>query len=294
MTPAQYSKSDYKDSKESFCMEDKIDLHPEQIEYSWRDKEKGITLPKYLSEDLAYLVGVHIGDGSMGIYKSSKRVEYKNEFSGHLINDKLFHKSILVPLFKKLFNFEPKTRVSCAGTHSVYLTSKAITTYFHKCLQLPLGKKSAIIDIPKFIQLAGSKYYFACIRGVFDTDFILSFKNKNKTVHNYPIIELSVSSESLVSSIAKLIDKHNISNFTSKMVVDDPRFKTITKQFLVTISGKKNLQNWFNLIGSRNPSYLSRYALYKKYGFCPSYTNYLERRDMLVGKLDPYSYYSNK
>jgi hypothetical protein len=201
---------------------------------------------------------------------------------------------VLLPLFEKLFNFKPKTRLNCPGCHSIYFTSKAITTFFNQCLDLPLGKKSGIIDIPKFIQMAESKYYLNCIKGVFDTDFILSFKNKNKTFHNYPIIELDVSSEKLVLSISKLLWRHGISNFNSKTIVDDPRFKSITKQFSVTISGKKNLAKWFCLIGSRNPSYLSRYALYKKCGFCPPYTNYLERREMLLGKINPHSYYSKK
>ena len=294
MTPALYSGLDYKYSKECFCMDKKIDLHPEQIEYSWRDKEKGITLPKYLSEDLAYLIGVHIGDGFMNIYRRPRQVEYKQSICGHWINDKDFHLSVLLPLFEKLFNYRPKTRLNCPGCQSIYFTSKAMTTFFNKCLQLPLGKKSKIIDIPEFIISAGEKYYLACIRGVFDTDFSLSFKNKNKTVHNYPIIVLDVSSQKLVFTIAKLLEQNEISNFTSKTVVNDPRFKSITKQFSVTVSGKKNLEKWFKLIGSRNPSYLSRYALYRKCGFCPPYTNYLERRDMLVGKMDPYVYYSNK
>ena len=116
-------------------------------------------------------------------------------------------------------------------------------------------------------------------------------KNKNKTVHNYPIIELKISSKSLVQTIAKLLYAIDISYFTSNKIVHDPRFKKPTKQFSITISGKSNLSKWFELIGSRNPSYLSRYAVYRKYGFCPPYTNYLERRDMLIDKLDPHSYY---
>jgi len=283
---------DYKGLKESFCMVDKIDLHPEQIDFSWRDKEKGIVLPKYLSKDLAYLVGVHIGDGFMNIYRRPRQVEYKYELFGHEINDKDFHLSILLPLFEKLFNFRSKTRMNCPGCHSIYFNSKAVVTFFNKCLQLPLGKKSDIVDIPEFIQLAGPEYYLACIRGIFDTDFALSFKNKNKTVHNYPIIELKANSAKLIATISKLLTRVEISNFTAKKLIDDPRFKGITKQFSVTASGKKNLQKWFNLIGSRNPSYLSRYALYRKYGFCPPYTNYLERRNMLIGKLDPHGYYS--
>jgi len=274
-------------------MDKRIDLHPEKIEYSWKDKQKGIILPKYLSEDLAYLVGVHIGDGTMNIYRKPRLVEYKQGIFGHAINDKDFHLLVLLPLFEKLFNFRPKTRMNCHGCHSIYFTSKAITTFFNKCLDLPLGKKSEVIDIPKFIQLAGPKYYLECIRGVFDTDFILSFKNKNKTVHNYPIIELKTSSSKLVVTISELLNDIGISNFTSKRLIDDPRFKSITKQFVVTSSGRKNLKKWFELISSKNPSYLSRYAVYRKYGFCPPYTNYEERKKILLGQIDPREYYGH-
>jgi hypothetical protein len=76
MTSASHYKNDYKESKKSSYMKGKIDLYPEQIKYSWKDKQKGITLPKYLTEDLAYLIGVHIGAGFMNIYKRPNQIEY--------------------------------------------------------------------------------------------------------------------------------------------------------------------------------------------------------------------------
>jgi hypothetical protein len=262
-----------------------------KIEYSWKDKKKGIILPKYLSEDLAYLVGVHIGDGSMGIYRRPRQVEYKQAICGHEINDKVFYLEILIPIFKKLFNFCPKTRVNSPGCCSIYFTSKAVTTYFNRCLNLPLGKKSKIVDIPEIIKKSNLKFQFACLRGIFDTDFVLSFKNKNQTKHNYPVIELKNNSQSLRDTISNILTLIGFSHSKFETIVEDPRFKKPSHEFALNISGKENLDKWFSIIGSRNPSYLSRYAVYKKFGFCPPNTNYLERKAMLLGKLDPYSYY---
>lgn len=293
MMLAQNLGINYKGNKEEYFMNDTVELFPEIIGFSWKDKLNKIRLPKSLSEDLAYLVGIHIGDGFMNIYNRGYQIDYTQGIYGSNINDKLWHLRVVAPLFNKLFNLNLKSRLNCAGCHSLYFHSKAMTTFYNKCLKLPLGKKSDIINIPEIILSAGLDYSLPCLRGIFDTDFTFSFKNKNKTVHNYPIIELKCSSKPLISTISKILSKIDINYFTAERLISDPRFKTVTKQFSVTVSGKKNARKWFNLIGSRNPSYLSRYALWRKYGFCPPYTNYLQRRAMLLGELDPYSFYKN-
>jgi hypothetical protein len=270
-------------------MKEKINLYPEKIEYSWKDKKKEIILPKYLSEDLAYLIGVHIGDGTMNIYRRKNQVDYFYELCGHEINDKLFYEYVMLPLFKNLFNINAKIRQNSKGCIGINIRSKALVSYLNECLGVSLGKKE-FVSIPEVILSSGLRNSLACIRGIFDTDFSLSFKKKKK-LHSYPIISLNSLSDSLIFEISKILNKLEISGSIFTQLRNDRRFKCNRVQHLISISGKTNLEKWFKLIGSKNPSYISRYAVYKKFGFCPPYTNYLERRNILIGKIDPYNYY---
>jgi hypothetical protein len=289
MTPAQRFEIDYKQKGQNSVMSSiskEVCFDISKIEYSWKDKKKGIILPEKMTSELAYLVGVHIGDGTMNIYQRKNQVDYFYELCGHAVNDKLFHDSIMLPLFEKLFNIETKDRANSLGCIGINIRSKAFVTFLHDCVGLPLGKKDGI-DIPQTIFDSGLECLLACISGIFDTDFSLSFKNKNKTLHKYPVISLNASSQCLINTISSVLTEVGISNFTHKRVVEDSRLSKPSVQFSVTCSGEKNLIKWFNLVGSKNPSYISRYSIWRKFGFCPPNTDYLMRRKILLGQIDP-------
>ena len=46
-------------------------------------------------------------------------------------------------------------------------------------------------------------------------------------------------------------------------------------------------------IGFNNYAKYSKYEVWKKFGFCPPYTTLKQRKKILNGELDPYSFYSN-
>jgi hypothetical protein len=52
------------------------------------------------------------------------------------------------------------------------------------------------------------------------------------------------------------------------------------------MKGKANLDRWISEIDFRNYCKISRYLVWKKYGFCPSFTTVEERRNLLLGKLE--------
>ena len=71
---------------------------------SKRDREKGLKIPTKLSEDLAYLCGVLIGDGHLQYRKD--RSEYGIICVGHPIDENDFYDDVIAPLFKKVFGIE--------------------------------------------------------------------------------------------------------------------------------------------------------------------------------------------
>lgn len=269
----------------------KVCFDTSAVDFSWKDLVKGIALPKELSFDLCYVVGAHIGDGSMNIYRRKNQVDYYYHCCGHQINDKEWYDNILVPLYKNLFKLELASKKCSDGTCTIQFRSKAVVSFYHNCLGLPLGKKCDIIDIPKIILDAGLPYALTCVSGIFDTDFSISFKNKNNTVHAYPLIELRVRSEKLIKTISRILDNIGISNFTRKSNYFDKRVGKQIEMHSVTVSGRNNVNRWFEMIGSRNPNYLSKYQIWKKFGFCPPRLNYYQRKEILEGFKNPLEYY---
>jgi len=66
----------------------------------------------------------------------------------------------------------------------------------------------------------------------------------------------------------------------------DSKKSNENRKYYISISGVDGLEKWMNLIGIKNPVKLSRYLVWKKFGFCPPHTTLQQRKDILNGKLD--------
>jgi len=269
-----------------------VPLDTSGVVFSGKDLVKGIILPLELSIDLCYVVGAHIGDGSMNIYHSDRRTDYYYKCGGHQTNDKSWYDNVLVPLKKKLFNLQLSAKNYPDGTYAIQFRSKAVVCFYSKCLGLPLGNKCEKADIPKIILNAGLPYALSCISGIFDTDFTIAFKNKNNTVHAYPLIELKTKSACLVKTISKILNCVQIPHSTGDCSRFDKRFGKIIESHSLTISGRANIARWFDIVGSRNPNYLSKYLLWKRFGFCPPHLTYPQRKGILDGNKNPLEFYN--
>jgi hypothetical protein len=69
----------------------------------------------------------------------------------------------------------------------------------------------------------------------------------------------------------------------------DSKKKNEFRKHFISISGSDGLERWMRVVGIKNNVKLSRYFIWKKYGFCPSKTTFKERKDILNGKLDLFS-----
>ena len=180
----------------------KLDIS--KVEFSKKDIKNNITIPHYLTSEIAYLIGIHIGDGSMNIYKN---VDYLITYTGHLIDEKEFHENTIAKLFKELFNKETKITYDKRRKHSclrTYFRSKAILTFFNKTIGLPLGTKENC-NIPKIIENSNIKIKKAFLKGLADTEFCLTFKKRYRQKHYYPAITFGTQSKSLQKSIIILL-----------------------------------------------------------------------------------------
>ena len=163
-------------------------------------------LPKRWSEDLAYLFGLLIGDGSLpSAYSKRPNGKYQKRHLIYFIsNSKNFCDYVYIPSFKKLFGITPKIEFVKNKINPLYncrIESKIIYEFLIKKGYIP-GRKAKIAKIPKMPK----KYYYHILAGLLDTDggkkgsgfglstasenlakfCIQAFKNLNLPYHSCP------------------------------------------------------------------------------------------------------------
>jgi len=86
-------------------------------------KIQRLILPLDYSEELAEETGIHIGDGSMNIYRKNNANSYT--YSGHAIDDLEFSKYVK-NLMKKLYNLYPSYERVQKNTIMISYTRKKL------------------------------------------------------------------------------------------------------------------------------------------------------------------------
>lgn len=260
-------------------------LNLSKVKFSKKDHVKKIRLPKRISSELAYLIGIHLGDGSM-VY-DAKRHDSWISYSGNLTEEYDWYINYLKPLIKKLFNINVSIVEDKRVGHSmirIYFRSKAILLFLHKTVDLPLGNKKNC-HIPKTIMKANDVIKRSFLRGLADTEFCIYFLDKRKVGKNhYPIISYRTSNAELTKEIDILFKKFGFktySRFNFKVKRNNKMF-TASEIYL---NGKDNLMRWMKVIGFSSPKHLTKYKIWKKFGYCPSYTTLIQRNKILNGKL---------
>jgi len=266
-------------------------FNTKNVFFSQNDINRNIKIPNKLTTYLAEDIGIQIGDGGVYIYKDfDGDSHYRIECYGHIIEDENYLNNFIIPLKEKLFNLSLKLKYhKLAGTCYLRIGSKALVTFYHNVIGLPIGKKSEIF-IPEIILNSSDEIMAACLRGLGDTDFSLSFQKKQKEIHYYPILHITSCSKILIEQTSFALDKLGISNNTNFDYHDkDKRTgKTYIKHDLF-VCGKRNLKLWMKLIGFHNINHFSRYQIWKKFGFCPPKTTLEQRIKILNGDIDPKS-----
>lgn len=122
--------------------------------------KKEVTIPLSLSKNLAYFVGVITGDG----YLASIR----HRFGLHKAN-RQYLSTIYVPLAKNLFSLGVKIRNGKRSYH-LFTRNKAIWLMLNKVFNIPKGRKSRIVRMPRIIKQASNEIKKSYLAGLFDTD----------------------------------------------------------------------------------------------------------------------------
>ncbi len=216
-----------------------------------------------LTSELAYLCGVLYGDGSIIIREH--KGDYEIKCIGNPKDEKKFYKTIVCPLFLKIFDkyIKPKHHDK-KTTYGIRLWSKEIVLFLKNEIGFPIGKKYEQMKIPKIFE-QNKKLLFRFIRGVADTDFCISFKKKGKKFPYYPVISGSSKSEYFLNQIALILENEGfkVNKFYTLKVIDSRFKKGFSIINRIELNGQKQFKYWLIKIGFNNPKHLNKI---KKYG----------------------------
>ncbi|MBI2549888.1 hypothetical protein HYV83_01780 [Candidatus Woesearchaeota archaeon] len=237
-----------------------------KVSFSRNDIRLGIRLSRKMNSDLAYLLGVQIGDGYLKKVCRGTTVDYRICIDGHSINDKAFFSLILKKLIKSLFNKDVKIATTSTGTVQISFCSKAIFTFLNQSCEIPESPKTNIV-IPSVVLKSSSKIKRAFLRGLADTDFSLTFKKRVKKPY-YPVIYYQTSCQPLYDSARNLLDELGFS--VTGNYRKNRRYEKFYDAYYLQISGRKQLDKWMKEIGFLSFNNLSRYESWKKLGRLPA------------------------
>jgi len=247
-----------------------MDFDLSEIKYSKNDLQCGLSLPTKMSPELAEFLGIMIGDGHVGLYKSSNAknsfVHYEIEIAGNK-KEYDYYKHYVNELIYKIFNIKFNLRIR-ESRNSVLLSknSKALYYFLSTIFEIPPRKDNVMI--PEHIFNGDEVTKSSFLRGYADADFCLMVLNKPDP---YPRIRGASISSELIKGASKLLQDLGIENY---VYLEDNyyRKRNITYHtFKIDINGKIRVKKFLSIVGFSNKAKLERY---KKYttpkGFEPS------------------------
>jgi len=234
-------------------------------ELSERIKPKGrdnCVLPKEMSAELAEELGIHVGDGCLRHKRYEKNIAYQYSVSSG-IDEVEYLQGYVIPLLQKLYSLNAEIKYKLKNEIRITYCSKSMY-HFKRGLGLPNGKKDNIA-IPNVV--LNSAYITDFIRGLFDTDGCLQFKDRNKKRPPYPRLDITGKSKTLLDQVNEILLGLE---FTTSAVSETRLLKktgVMCTSNRVYLYGPKNLKRWIELIGFSNPKHRGKYMDWReKYG----------------------------
>ena len=199
-------------------------------------------------ENIAEFIGVMLGDGSIGIYDTHARDKIKKHRVVKVTLDSRNkqYTEYVSKLMENVLGFKPTIRFK-KNENAVDISTfrKNVFEYVLNDLGLKISPKWNKMEIPK--EYTYGKLALIILRGLFDTDGSVTIFNNNGTI--YPRIEIRVMPSPAQNQIINILEKNKF-NFKIQRL-DKGNIK-------IRISGKKELKNWFEKVGSSNQLYIER------------------------------------
>jgi len=199
-----------------------------------------INLP--LTSELAYFIGLFIGDGFTNKYGRY----YLTQFVGHFPIEVKYYQKIISKISFDLFGIKPiiKKDKKCNAIR-INFYSKDLYDMITKRFNINAGRKSSIVKIPKEILDSGDEIVLACVAGLYDAEGSLYFDKRQVYKKPYPILEFHVFNENLIKQVSKVLDQFGIKNYVRNLE-------------RIYFYGKKNIKSFLKKVELNNPKILDK------------------------------------
>lgn len=244
-------------------------------------------------EELAEFCGAMMGDG--WIQSNGKSLF----LAGNPSEDKDYYDKNIVPIVSHLIvpvkagNF-PYWGVYGIGIYKKDLVKEVLSWGLLK------GKKVDVVSIPSWIKSSSLKIKMAFLRGIFDTDGSI-FAQKdytkysdsfNSRYHTKARIRITSISKKLIDELATILSSLNFRYTIRSRDAGFRHHRNNNTSYYLEINSIKDVHRFFKQIKSKNPKHITKYKIWKRFGFCPPKTTLSQRKDILKNSLDPYKLYA--
>ncbi len=200
-----------------------------------------IALPEN-SEALAELLGILAGDGHVGTYQTTVTTNSETDYEHAKYTQRLFEKLFAIPV--KIS--QRKNQKACVVT----VSSKSVCRFLVKKGMIQGNKIRLGVRIPGWVRLH-KNFRLAFVRGLFDTDGSVYLDTHRIKGHTYQNIAMMFSNRS-----SFLL---NDFKSTLKSLQLHPTQKT---KYAVFLRRRRDIQQYFELIGSSNPKHSRKIQAY--------------------------------
>ena len=247
-------------------------------------------------EDIAEFCGATIGDGWI---QSNEKSFF---LAGDPTDDKEYYDFRIVPLINKILNIElnakdfPYWKVYGISIHKKELIKKLIS------FGLPTGKKVDIAEIPRWIMKSNKKVISAFIGGLFDTDGCIFFSRDytkyatefTSKYHSKVRIRISSISKRLMTQTEKIVNKIGIHCIKRELKRGWANNRNNHNVYILEINRIEDIKEFFDGRISKNPKHVTKYKIWKRFGFYPPKLTVEQRKQILKNELDPNIFYKQE
>jgi intein/homing endonuclease len=247
-------------------------------------------------EDIAEFCGAAIGDGWI---QSNEKSFF---LAGDPNEDKEYYDSHMLPLINKILNLELKTKnFPYWKVYGISIHKKEVIKMLLK-FGLPKGKKVDVAAVPDWIMKSNKRIMKAFIRGLFDTDGCIFFQKDytkystefTSKYHSKARIRISSISKKLMSQVFEIINKLNIKCIKRELKRGWSNNRNNHDVYIIEINRIEDIKNFFEGGISKNQKHITKYLVWKKFGFYPPKLKIEQRKQILKNKLDPNIFYKQE
>ena len=187
-----------------------------------------------MKEKIAELIGIILGDGSLGIYNGKHRL--KITLNSEKDREYAFY---IIKLLREIFGVSPYAyKRRNEKTLDIIVKDRRTVEYFLN-LGMVLAPKWKRAIIPK--GYLNGRLGLMVIRGYMDTDGCVTVFDNNGTL--YPRIEMKVCPSPMQAQLIKILKKQGF----------EPRVNNIGKgKRRIMLAGKQKLKKWYYEVGFSN------------------------------------------